>query len=299
MWKKWIVALIAVLTLVVWITVRTGLLHPAWWLVPLVVTVFALLASHLTRVPENASLVTRSSLHGAVRRVVRGPAVVLLVPFLEKAGPVVGTGIRFKQVIVENALHADRLPTTLCFTANVAYRLAPHRVPVRELGGLLSTMLADHGLLVEQCSEYCLRSLLAGTHPAYLSNGRLGRLERHFKQSLESHLGQAGVEVVSVQLLVCPPAGLCQVVNDAEQQQIAFKLQGEQLATVLSALADSPQAAESLAHLELARAFGHNGSTWVALDLAELWKSVGRPAYESSPLQTQFPFPQDRYPGLS
>jgi hypothetical protein len=225
--------------------------------------------------------------------------VTWLAPILEQAGPVVDTRLWFKRVVVEHAVQADRLPTALGFVVHVYYCLAPDLLSSRFLGVLLPQMTNDHERLVEQACDGCLRNLLADAQLSSPLNRRLARLKRHLELGLGAYLRQTGIEVQSVELVVYPPAGLAQVVSGAEQERVSIQVQGQKLAALLETLSGNPQAAESLAQLELARSFGQNGQAMFAVDLNTLFKPHSGPSNGRRSKEPQLTLPPDDLPGLS
>jgi regulator of protease activity HflC (stomatin/prohibitin superfamily) len=228
------------------------------------------LATCVKVVPERTALVVSSVLHGAVVRVVPGPAVAFLRPFQEKVGERMDTAPRVERVYVEDVLQADQQPTTLSFLASVIYQLAPQNLAPADLGQILPKLTGDLSGMVRYWTDYCLSSLIADIEPAYLHNGRRTRLERHLQAALAARLGNMGIHVRGVQVKVCPPAGLQHRMLQAEQQQVDISVQSRQLAAILAALAGMSPEARDLARLKLAESLGHNGHNLVTLDLSAL-----------------------------
>ena len=89
------------------------------------------------------------------------------------------------------------------------------------------------------------------------------------------------------------------MVSGAEQQRVGIAVQEQNVSSLLRALADHPQAAQSLAQLVLACSFGQNGQTFVAADLNNLLKPNGGPSNGQRSKEPQLTFPPDDLPGLS
>jgi regulator of protease activity HflC (stomatin/prohibitin superfamily) len=269
MQKRWVVAVFALILIVAFVlarrvgAVRAGLLG-------FFATVAAVLAFHTVRVPECAALVVRSTAHDGVRRVIQGPAVALLVPFLEKAGPRVDTSYRIARVDVEDVLQSDLQPAILSFSAEVGWKLAPQAVPISQLGDLLPLLLGNPRVIIDSPADYCLRGQIARTTISDLCNGGFVGLERHLERSLRHSLKGLGIAIVDVKLLVSPPSGLRQMLHQAERQRVGIALQAEQIEALLARMTGHSKEAESLAVLELARSLGHNAQAWIGLDANSL-----------------------------
>jgi regulator of protease activity HflC (stomatin/prohibitin superfamily) len=229
----------------------------------------AIIASHTVRVRERTALVVCCTLHDAVRRVVTGPAVTVLIPFWEKEGSVIHITYHLEEVNVDNVLRLDQRPSIWRFTVHVGHQVEPECIPAPLLGKMLPYLTNDAAItgFVRQSTDYCLRTLIAKSNLTHLYNGAHGRLERHLERLLEDRLKKFGIGVKGVQLTVWPPAGLQDTLVEAEQQRIRIALQVEQLAALLNAVAGQPGEANSLAFLELARSLGHNGQALVTVDL--------------------------------
>ena len=231
-------------------------------------TTFAVVFSHLVFVRQRTALIVQSALHDAVLRVVTGPDRTFLLPFLEKAGPVLETGYRLEQVHVQDVLQYDQQPATLRFTTFVLHQLAPHTLSPTRLGEILPNLTENLSAIVQRHTDYCLRNLVADLNPDQIHNGSRGRLERHLELLLKERLAVLGIAVQSVQLVIWPPAGLHETLTRAHQHRVGITLQAAQLDALLKALANQADEARSLARLELARSLGRNSQVWTTFDLA-------------------------------
>jgi regulator of protease activity HflC (stomatin/prohibitin superfamily) len=228
------------------------------------------LTNRVQVVPERRALVVNSALHGAVLRVVLGPAVTVLRPFRERVGEMLDTEPRMEKVYIEDVLQADQQPTTLSFNVTVFYQLAPQKLAPADLGQILPKLTGDLGGTVHYWADYCLSRLIANADPADLHNGRHARLEHHLQVALADRLGKLGIHVRGVQVKVRPPEGLQHRMVEAKQQQVDITIQSDRLAAILSTLTGRSLQAHDLAKLRLAESLGRNGHNLVTLDLTGL-----------------------------
>ncbi len=258
-------------------------------LVLLSAAAIALLASHVVFVRQRTALIVRSRQHGTILRTVRGPATVLLVPFLEEVEQVIDTTCRLEQVHVKNVLQSDLRPATLSFTAHVLYQLEPYRLLPQQLGEVLPNLTGDLSALIRRWTDYYLRSLVASADPMSIHNDGRIRLERHLKRLLEDRMAKMGISIQGIQLVVWPPVGLEDALTAAEQQRVDNDLQAERLAAILCALVGRSEEARSLARLEFARSLGQNGRLGIGFNLASLLNTAGLEIEQSPPESVQLP----------
>lgn len=246
-----------------------------------------LLATHVVFVRQRTTLITRSRQHGAVLRIVPGPATALLMPFLEEVEQVIDTNCCLEQVHVRDALQSDQRPSVLSFTAQVLYKPMPQLLSPQQLGEILPNLTGDLSALIRRWTDYYLRSLVADTDPVRLGSGSRARLERRLERLLADRMAPIGVAVQGVQLLIWPPAGLEGTLTAAEQQRVGTDLQVERLTAILCALAGRSEEARSLARLEFARFLGQNGHAGVGFNLAALLHAAGLEIEQAPPQYVQ------------
>lgn len=234
--------------------------------------------SRVVFVDELTALVVRSALDERVLRVVPGPGWTFLLPFREKAGPLLATGRRLQEIDVSEVLLPDQQPVLLNLTASVLHQVTPQVLAPDALGQVLPDLVNSLPQMVRYYADYCLRALVAGGALDRPDNAGRQRLERQLTQVLAGYLAGLGVTVHEVRLVIRPPAGLAQSLTTAEQQRVGIDLQARQLAALLAALTGQQQQAHDLALLELARSLGNSGESWTSLDLASWLDLDGRPA---------------------
>jgi hypothetical protein len=173
-------------------------------------------------------------------------------------------------VHVENALQPDQQPTTLSFTAYVNYQLAPHTLSSRRLGEILPTLTDGLTEVIERGTDYHLRELIADGNPTRLDHNSRKHLEHQLKRNLRKHLKGFGVAILSVQLVIWPPAGLYDRLTVAEQERVNATLQADQLATMVDIVSSQPEAAHDFALMVWAYSLGRNTQTLMSFDATSL-----------------------------
>lgn len=233
----------------------------------LLVIVLSVVIRHIVIVRRNQALVVCSRWDDRLVRVIHGPSWNLLIPGYEQEAARLDTTIQLQEVPLAELVQADQQPVILRFAVQVLYELVPKKLDLWQLTRVLPYLTDGVADIMQLWTDYLMRRLISSLDLTALNGHVLGRLERHLAQLLNEHLSILAVQVHSTKLVMQPPAGLYETLTAAEQQRVSIMLQEEQLNRLLPALKNQPEAARSLALLELFRSLGRSGQTWTALDV--------------------------------
>jgi hypothetical protein len=233
----------------------------------------AVLRRRVVRISPGTALIVQSRLHDAVLDVVSGPKSRFLLPFCEKAGPLLDTGDQRETVYISDLLQHGQRSTPFALKAHIMYRLAPHTLLPSRIGEILPDLADNLRGVLQFWVDYYLRRLVASLDLAHSHNGDHNRLESRLRHLLADRLAQFGARIQEVRLLVQAPVGLQETLTLAEQERVGTIIRAERLGAVLGTLRGKREEADSLARLGLSSAWGHRGQVWTTLDLASLLSS--------------------------
>jgi hypothetical protein len=225
----------------------------------------------LVVVPERTVLVIMGRRHDQVLEAVAGPRTLFLWPLVEKPGLTFSTDCQLAEVYVDNAPQADQKPGTCGFHVHLQYRLAPQNLSPAALRDNLPFLTEHRTWAVQHWTTNYLRALIADIQPWRVDPQLLPRIQSRLRGRLARHLGSLGMELVGVQVDLCPSQGLRDTLLQVEQMRVRTPHEVERLQMILAALAGQAEPLHGLALLELAGAYGrHGGQTMATLDMASL-----------------------------